>query len=167
MGAVSVMVTDSGSNPVAGTVVTLAAQGGSGMLGGTTIGTTDVTGTATFNDLVILTAGTYQLRAEAGVLSTLSDSFQITPASAANIMVFAGDGQSAPVGTAYSTALAASVQDSFANPVANVQVTFTAPSSGARPLIARPWSTTAMIPAQDGADRLVPPICTQPCPGWS
>jgi adhesin/invasin len=131
MGAVSVLVTDSGGNPVAGVAVTLTAQGGSGTLEGTTNRTTDVTGTATFTDLVIRTAGTYRLRAAAGALSALSNSFQIMPASAANITVLDGDGQSAAVGTAYSTALAASVQDSFGNPVANAQVTFNAPSSGA------------------------------------
>ena len=138
MGAVAVMVTDSGNNPLAGILVTMAAQGGSGTLEGTTAGTTDATGTATFTNLAIRTAGTYQLRAGSGTLSSLSNSFQITPASAANITVSGGDGQSAPVGTAYSTALAASVQDSFGNPIANVQVTFTAPGGGASVTFAGP-----------------------------
>ena len=129
--AVSVSLTDSGNNPVSGAIVSLTAQGGSGTLGGTVTLTTDVTGTATFNDLVIQLAGTYQLRAAAGTLSTLSDSFQITPAAAANITVFDGNGQSAAVATAYSEPLRASVQDGFGNPVAGVAVTFTAPASGA------------------------------------
>ena len=129
--AVSVSLTDSGNNPVSGAIVSLTAQGGSGTLGGNVTLTTDVTGTATFNDLVIQLAGTYQLRAAAGTLSTLSDSFQITPAAAANITVFDGNGQSAAVATAYSEPLRASVQDGFGNPVAGVAVTFTAPASGA------------------------------------
>ena len=129
--AVSVTLTDSGNNPVSGTVVTLTAQGGSGTLGGDVTMTTDVTGTATFNDLVIQTAGTYQLRAAAGTLSTLSDSFQVAPAAAANITVFDGNGQTAAVGTAYSEPLRANVQDAFGNPVSNAFVTFTAPASGA------------------------------------
>ena len=129
--AVSLSLTDSGNNPVSGAPVTLTVQIGSGTLGGTVAMTTDITGTATFNDLVIQTAGAYQLRAVAGALSTLSNLFKITPATAANITVFDGDGQSAAVGTAYGAPFRASVQDGFGNPVAGTLVTFTAPTSGA------------------------------------
>ena len=129
--AVSVKLTDSGNNPVSATTVTLTIQIGSGTLGGTVTMTTDVTGTATFNDLVIQTAGAYQLRAAAGALSALSNTFQITPATAANITVFDGNGQTAPVGMSYTSPLRASVTDAFGNPIANASVTFSAPGSGA------------------------------------
>jgi adhesin/invasin len=136
--AVSVRLTDSGNNPVSGTVVTLTAQGGSGTLGGDVTMTTDVTGTATFNDLVIQTAGTYQLQAAAETLSATSDSFQIAPAAAMNITVFDGNGQTAAVGTAYSELMRASVKDAFGNPVSNASVTFNAPAGGASVSFAGP-----------------------------
>jgi adhesin/invasin len=129
--AVSVKLTDSGGNPLHGVAVALSAQGGSGTLQGTVTGTTDTIGTATFNDLRITATGSYQLKAVAGALSALSNTFQIAPAAAANITVFDGNGQTAAVGTAYGAPLGASVVDAFGNPIANAQVTFTAPSSGA------------------------------------
>jgi adhesin/invasin len=136
--AVSVRLTDSANNAVSGITVTLSAQGGSGMLEGTVTAATDVTGTAMFNDLVIRTTGTYTLRASAGALSAVSDSFQIAPAAAANITVFDGNGQTAAVGTAYAAPLRASVQDAFGNPVSNASVTFNEPASGASVTFAGP-----------------------------
>jgi adhesin/invasin len=129
--AVSVKLTDSGGNPLNGVAVMLSAQGGSGTLQGTVTGTTDTSGTAAFNDLRITVTGTYQLKAVAGALSALSNMFQITPAAAANITVFDGNGQTAAVGTAYGAPLRASIVDAFGNPIANAPVAFTAPASGA------------------------------------
>jgi adhesin/invasin len=128
--AVSVKLTDSGGNALNGSAVTLSAEGGDGTLEGTLTGTTDSTGTAAFNDLRITTAGTYKLKAVAGSLTALSNTFQITPATAANIVVFDGNGQAAAVGTAYASPLRTSVTDAFGNPIANAQVTFTAPATG-------------------------------------
>ena len=99
--AVSVKLTDSGGNPLNGMAVTLSATGGGGPLEGTLNGITDITGTATFNDLRIKATGTYQLMSVSGALSALSSTFQITPATATNIAVFDGNGQTAPVGAAY------------------------------------------------------------------
>jgi Bacterial Ig-like domain (group 1) len=129
--AVSVKLTDSGNNPLNGVPVALNAQDGGGALEGTVTGTTDATGTATFNDLRITVTGTYRLNAVSGVLSALSNSFQITSAAAANITVFDGNGQMAAVGTAYAAPLRASVVDAFSNPIANAPVTFSAPVGGA------------------------------------
>ena len=80
---------------------------------------------------MISKSGAYRLRAATGLISAFSQPFPITAAAAANITVFGGDGQSATVGTAYGTLLRATVTDEFGNPVKNVQVTFTAPASGA------------------------------------
>ena len=140
--AVSVRLTDSANNPVSGGAVTLSAQGGSGALEGTLTGTTDVTGAAMFNDLVIRATGTYTLRATAGALSAVSDSFQIAPAAAANITVFDGNGQTAAVGAGYAAPLRASVADAFGNPVSNASVTFNAPASGASVTFAGPTTVT-------------------------
>ncbi len=49
----------------------------------------------------------------------------------ANITPTAGTPQSAPVGTAFGTNLKATVTDTNSNPVPNINVTFTAPASGA------------------------------------
>ena len=141
--AVSVKLTDSGGNPLNGMAVTLSATGGSGTLEGTVNGITDITGTATFNDLRITATGTYQLRAVSGALSALSSTFQITPATATNIMVFDGNGQTAPVGAAYASPFRASVADVFGNPIANAQVTFSAPASGASVTFAGPATVAA------------------------
>jgi adhesin/invasin len=153
--AVMVKLTDSGNNPVGGVAVTLSAQGGAGSLEGTLTGTTDITGTVTFNDLRITAAGTYQLKAVAGALSALSNSFQITPAAAANITVFSGNGQTAAVGTAYGSPLRASVVDAFGNPIPNASVTFTAPASGASVTFA--GSSTV---ATDSSGIAVSPVAT-------
>lgn len=136
--AVAVKLTDSGGNPLSGAALMLSAQGGSGTLEGTVTGTTDTTGTATFNDLRITATGTYQLEAVSGALSVLSNSFQIAPAAAANITVFDGNGQAAAVGTAYGSPLRVSVVDVFNNPIANAPVTFTAPAGGATVTFAGP-----------------------------
>jgi adhesin/invasin len=141
--AVSVKLTDSGGNPLRGAAVMLSAQGGSGTLQGTVAGTTDITGAATFNDLAITVTGTYQLKATAGGLSALSNTFQITPATATNITVFDGSGQTAAVGTAYVTPLRASVQDALGNPVPNAPVTFQAPATGASVTFAGPATVMA------------------------
>ncbi len=64
-------------------------------------------------------------------ISAVSNSFQITPAtSAVVILAFEGDGQSAAVGAAYSGPLKARVEDLYHNPIANASVTFAAPTSG-------------------------------------
>ena len=125
-------VLDAGGNPTAGAIVAVSLQGGSASLGGTLTATTDATGHATFSDLSVNTAGTYQLMAVSGSLSTVSSSFTISPSTAsALIFVNGGDGQSATVGLAYGSPLAAIVVDAYQNPLAGLEVTFTAPTSGA------------------------------------
>src|SRR5207302_1305937 len=60
-------------------------------------------------------------------------SFSLTnnPGAASSITATAGTPQSAQVGTAFGTALQATVKDSFGNGVSGVSVTFAAPGSGA------------------------------------
>ena len=107
-------------------------QGGTPTLGGTLTATTDASGVATFADLSITTAGTYHLEAVSSGMSAVSNSFQISAAtSAVVILAFEGDGQSAAVGTAYGGPLKARVEDPYHNPIANASVTFAAPTSGA------------------------------------
>ena len=159
--AVTVKLTDSANNPISGVSVAMSALGGSGTLGGTVTADTDITGTATFNDLVIQTTGTYQLRAAAGSLLQLSEPFQIAPAASVNITVFDGNGQSADVGTAYGAPLRASVQDAFGNPLAATPVTFAAPASGASVTFAG----TATVNTNEMGIATAPPATANQTPG--
>ncbi len=130
--AVTVRVTDAGSNPVAGVSVTVSVSGGTPSLTGTVTAATDASGVATFANLSISVAGSYRLEAASSGMTALSSSFQISAAtSAVVILAFEGDGQSAAVGTAYAGPLKARVEDLFQNPVVNASVTFVAPVSGA------------------------------------
>lgn len=68
------------------------------------------------------------------------------PGPPAEIAVFAGDGQSAVVGTLFGESLGARVRDSFGNPVPDVMVEFEAPATGASALL----SDEAVATAPDG-----------------
>ena len=129
---VTVRVTDAGSNAINGASVTINVQGGTPALGGTLSAITDATGVATFADLSITVAGRYRLEAVSSGMSVASDSFVISAAtSAVVVLAFQGDGQSAAVARAYSAPLIARVEDSYHNPIANASVTFASPASGA------------------------------------
>lgn len=134
---VVVQVLDGGGNPVRWAQVTLAIQSGGATLYGITTGTTDASGQATFTGLSIRIAGTYQLTAAAGALSTISASFVISAIQTKTLIVAsAGNGQSAVVSTAYAAPLQAVVTDDFGNPVAGASVTFAMPGSGASVIFA-------------------------------
>ncbi len=130
--AVTVMVTDAGSNPVNGASVSIAVQGGTPTLGGTLTATTNASGVATFADLSITTAGTYRLEAVSSGTSAVSNEFQISVATSAVVIIaFEGDMQSAAVGAPYGGPLKARLEDPYHNPIANASVTFAAPTAGA------------------------------------
>jgi 5-hydroxyisourate hydrolase-like protein (transthyretin family) len=84
--------------------------------------------TFTAND----TAGKYTVTATGAALTT-KPGFALTNKSGppASIAASAGTPQTATVNTAFATQLAATVKDTFGNPVAGATVTFTAPGSGA------------------------------------
>ncbi|MGA7237318.1 MAG: Ig-like domain-containing protein [Bryobacteraceae bacterium] len=142
--AVVVRVSDSGGNPTVGAIVVVSLQGGTATLGGTSTATTDAAGHATFSDLSVNTAGTYQLMAMSGSLSTASSSFTINP-STASVLIFVngGDGESATVGLPYSSPLSVIVEDAYQNPLAGLPVTFTPPSIGASVMFAGPTTVTS------------------------
>jgi len=128
---VTVSLKDANNNPIVGTGITLSLPGGVAVTGGTA--TTGSTGAASFPSLAIQKAGTYQLQATAagGGLTTLSASFTIAAGSALTIAPVSGGGQTAPVGTTYTSALKALVQDGLLNPIPGASVTFAAPATGA------------------------------------
>ena len=85
-----------------------------------------------------------------GGTSGLSNEASATPEppAPASIAATAGGGQSAPVNTAFATALQATVRDSGNNPVSGATVTFTAPASGASGAFGSGASATATTNAQ-------------------
>ena len=139
-------VRDSSNNPVTGVVVTFVApsSGASGVFTGgvTTIsGTTNASGQVTESFTANTTAGSYVVQATvAGAIGPASFSLTNATGAAASITATLGSSQSVTVNTAFS-ALVATVDDQFGNPVAGASVTFTAPSSGAAGLFSNSSNT--------------------------
>jgi len=130
------IVKDTFGNPVAGATVTFTAPG-SGASGtfadGVNTATTNAAGVATAPAFTANTvAGAYTVTAKVGAFTT-SPGFDLTNAAGAPaaIAATAGTPQTATVNTAFATAMAATVADSFGNPVSGATVTFNAPGSGA------------------------------------
>jgi hypothetical protein len=140
-------VKDAVGNLLSGVGVTFAAPGtgASGTFGGTATVLTDVTGVATAPALTANTvAGTYTVTATVGGVAAPAN-FSLTNSAgpAFSIATSAGTPQTATIGTAFPTAMAARVADSFNNPVAGAVVTFTAPAAGASGLFGASATTTA------------------------
>jgi hypothetical protein len=132
--ALSVNVKDAGATNVEGAQVTFTApgSGASGTFVGSNVVFTDVNGNASVTFKANTIAGSYSVTTSIpGVVSPPSFSLTNTSGVPGSIVAFAGTPQSATVGTAFATALQASVLDGFGNPVSGVSVTFTAPASGA------------------------------------
>ncbi len=127
---VTVSLGDANNNPIVNAAITLSVSGGKAVTGA--MANTDATGIATFSGLSIQQAGTYQLQASGGGLTSMpSASFTITAGAALSITPLSGGGQTAGVGTPYPSPLTALVQDGFMNPIPAASVTFAAPPSGA------------------------------------
>lgn len=93
--------------------------------------TTDANGQVTVAWTLGTLAGPDTLAVQAGSLSPVLVLATAAPDVAANIMVTAGDAQSAAAGSALSTPLAVKVVDRYGNAVPNVAVTFSDDASGA------------------------------------
>ena len=150
---VVVRFTDASGNAVAGATVTMSLPSGE-TLNGTTTATTNPAGQASFDDLRVSTAGTYQLAAVNGSISAISNSFQVSGAIVSvTISVYDGDGQSALPGAPYGGPLRAQVLDLFGNPMPGIAVTFAAPGTGpsvtfaGSPTVATDANGIAMSPA--------------------
>ena len=149
-------VKDSLGNPVSGVTVTFAApgSGASGTFaGGTNTATTNAQGVAT---AAIFTAnsvagGPYNVSATVPGVSTPAN-FSLTNLAgpAASIAATAGTPQSAPINTAFASALQATVRDAGGNPVSGVNVTFTAPVSGASGLFSNSTATITVATNASG-----------------
>jgi hypothetical protein len=143
------LVKDSNGNPVAAgvsvTFVAPASDASGTFVGGNATATalTVAGGTATSPAFKANTiAGGYSVAASApGVAVPALFSLTNTAGPPAAIAPVAGASQSAPVTTAFPTALAARVTDAAGNPVGGAIVTFTAPTNGASGAFAGGLST--------------------------
>lgn len=134
----SATVVDNKGNPVSGAAVTFTAptSGASGTFSGgnvTEMDTTNSSGVATSSTFTAnATAGSYTVAATvAGGAAAASFSLTNTTTSVAGIFATGGITQRAAVSTAFQANLVATVLDGSGNPISGVQVTFTAPASGA------------------------------------
>ena len=152
----AVTVKDAGSNPVAGVNVTFTApgSGASGLFSNSTtsiVVATNAAGVASAPFTANATSGVaYMVTAAASGLTTVNFSLTNTTGSATSMTANAGTTpQSATVSTAFANPLAVTVKDAGSNPVAGVNVTFTAPGSGASGLFSN--STTSIVVATNAA----------------
>ena len=149
-------VTDAGNNPVVGASVTFTAPatGASGTFsnGTATISVaTDSNGMATEAFTANTVAGgPYTVTAKTGTLAAANFSLTNNPGPASNIAATAGGSQSATVNTAFTTALQATVTDASNNPLSGVQVTFTAPASGASGTFSNGTATITIATGTNG-----------------
>ncbi len=132
---VVITIQDASGNTVTSSTASVTLAIGTNPASGTLSGTKTVAavgGVATFSTLNIDNAGTgYTLVASAtGLTGATSNTFNITSGAASTIAINAGDGQSATVGTAVSTAPSVIVRDASNNPVSGVSVTFAVATGG-------------------------------------
>jgi hypothetical protein len=132
------LVRDQAQNPVPNATVTFTApsSGASGTFANGTVTTqvtTDSLGHATSTTFTANTvANNYNVQANvSGVNSLAHFNLTNTAGPAASLTATAGTPQSANVNTAFAVYLRTTVKDTYGNVVPNVQVGFTAPSSGA------------------------------------
>lgn len=129
-------VKDSSGDPVSGVLVTFDAptSGASGTFACS--GNTAITNSAGMATSQVFTAnhiaGKYTVTATGAALTT-QPGFALTnkAGAPASITATAGTPQTATVNTAFATQLAATVKDTYGNPVAGATVTFNVPASGA------------------------------------
>ena len=134
----AVTVKDTSNNPVSGVNVTFTAPG-SGASGKFSNGTATITVATNSSGVAsapftanATAAGPYTVTAAATGLTTVNFSLTNTAGTPSTMTPNAGTTpQSAKVSTAFANALAVTVKDGSNNPVPGVNVTFTAPGSGA------------------------------------
>ncbi len=141
--ALGVTVFDANQNPVPGVQVTFTAPAGSGIPTGTFTGglstvqvNTNGSGSATAPTVTANTkaGGPYTVSASASNLTTVNFSLTNTAGAASTMTANSSTTpQSAAVGNAFTTALAVTVADIYANPVPGLIVTFAAPTGAGIP----------------------------------
>jgi hypothetical protein len=155
--ALAVTVRDTGNNAVAGVNVTFTAPGScaSGVFSNSTTTITVATNASGVASAPFTanatTGGPYTVTAAATGLTTVNFSLTNTAGAAASMTANAGTTpQSATVGTAFANALAVTVKDAGNNAVAGVNVTFTAPGSGASGVFSNSTATITVATNASG-----------------
>jgi uncharacterized protein len=152
----SAVVNDASNNPVAGVTVTFTAPstGATGTFANGTHVKTAVTAANGVAVASVFTANTkaasYTVTATVSSLPPANFSLTNTAGAPASIAATAGTPQSTPAGTAFPVKMAAMVKDAFNNPVPNLTVTFTAPSSGATGTFANGTHVKTAVTAANG-----------------
>ena len=130
--ALAVLVTDASGNGVPNRVVTFAVPGaGASAVLGTTTATTDAAGVAMVGASANAIAGAYPVTAPLAGVATPATFGLVNHGPPATVTITGGDVQSATVGTAFASPLAVRVQDSAAQPLSGVTVSFMPPGAGA------------------------------------
>ncbi|WP_158551364.1 Ig-like domain-containing protein [Rhodohalobacter sp. SW132] len=155
----SARVTDEFGNNIAGLDVTVSEQNGQDFSSGTETKSTNSSGIAVFDDLVITNAGRYNLVYTAGSLTTTSNAFDVNPAAASASETTAD----VPNGSAGDrTDITITVRDEFGNRVEgvaeNLSVSVSGDNSGATlESVAEEGNgvyTTAYTPTATGTDQI-------------
>ncbi|HTE47308.1 MAG TPA: Ig-like domain-containing protein [Gemmatimonadaceae bacterium] len=143
--AIQLRSSSNGAISSPGVVVAATIITGSGTLGGTTTATTDVSGVATFTNLVITgPTGTRTLRfTSSGLSSTTSSGVAVTAGAATRLVVATQPSTSAQTGTAFAQQPAIQVADASGNAVSSAGVVVTvAVASGSGTLGGTATATT-------------------------
>jgi len=128
--APEVTVTDANTNPVAGVMVHFTVTGGGGSVTPDSVATNSLGKAALTSWTLGSTAGANTLDASATGLTTVTFTATGIAGAPANMVKSAGDGQSAPAGSAVPIAPAVTITDANNNPVSGVSVTFAVASGG-------------------------------------
>ncbi len=129
-----VRLQDAGGNNVstAGVQVTASLISSGAVLGGTLNQNTGAAGSATYSTLRLTgTVGSYSLAFNsAGLTGVTMGPISLLTGPAATLALDAGDGQTAPAGTAVSVAPSVLITDQSGNPVSGTAVTFAVATGG-------------------------------------
>jgi len=129
------MVKDTFDNPVPNAIVTFTppSSGPGGSFEGSNSVLTNDSGVAVSNPFRANSiAGSYFVRGEVqGLNATVNYNLTNTTGAPGSITIVAGRTQTAVVNSVFDTAFSVLVTDNFNNPVSGVDVTFTAPTTGA------------------------------------
>jgi hypothetical protein len=129
----AVIVKDVLNNPVSGVTVSFSAPGtGASAALSSPTAVTDASGLASVTATANTVSGAYSVTASATGVTLVNFSLTNAAGTPASMAVNTGTTpQSTGVNTAFANALAVTVEDAYSNPVHGVNVTFTAPGSGA------------------------------------
>jgi hypothetical protein len=142
---VTVAVEDRYGNTVGGdssTIIVSVSSGPGGFAAGSKTQAAAINGVATFDQLILDTAGSYTLSASDGSLKGKSGSLQITPAQAAQLVFLKVVPSSGNVGHSLTPPVKVAVEDAFGNMVTSDSSIVSVAASGAAAL--DPSSTTSM-----------------------